>query len=357
MTLAAQTVGCGPNDRKAHTSASTTASSRLLNELRSLRRSYEERGLFSPSRARLLVEVLGCLALYALGHVCYTDAPIVALGLHLFAVITMVWWIHDAGHGAFFEARRHSKVAAEALGVFYLGMPQIEYHFGPHRRHHGFTNILGRDQALDTGPIAWHPAQVDPSRRWLLRLQPFVWSFLILPLTCPLMIVRYTQELVQLRAHGRLLLLVARWALMLWLFQDRLVLLLLPPMVAGYVLGLAASLNHFHMPITLERERAFPASVFAVTQNLSHRGRLCTWLMGGLNFHVEHHLFPDLPSRSLREVSADVQRLAAEHGLPYHSASLGTCLGALWTQLGSLDEDTQVEPTGIAAGWALETAA
>lgn len=45
------------------------------------------------------------------------------------------------------------------------------------------------------------------------------------------------------------------------------------------------------------------------------------WFHGGLQFQIEHHLFPRLPRSQLRKVSPFVRELCKKHNLPYDSAS------------------------------------
>lgn len=49
-----------------------------------------------------------------------------------------------------------------------------------------------------------------------------------------------------------------------------------------------------------------------------HGGKLLTILSGNLNYQIEHHLFPDMPSNRLAEVGRKVQALCEEYDLPYN---------------------------------------
>merc|ERR1719188_2681119 len=55
-------------------------------------------------------------------------------------------------------------------------------------------------------------------------------------------------------------------------------------------------------------------------------GPVYTWVSGGLNYHVEHHLFPSMPHWWLPYVSQDAQALLARHGIPYNSMPLPTVI-------------------------------
>ena len=55
------------------------------------------------------------------------------------------------------------------------------------------------------------------------------------------------------------------------------------------------------------------------THNFARGNRLLSWYVGGLNYQIEHHLFPRVCHVHYRQLSPIVERLAAKHGLPYHS--------------------------------------
>ncbi|MBD8505046.1 fatty acid desaturase [Hoyosella sp. G463] len=57
---------------------------------------------------------------------------------------------------------------------------------------------------------------------------------------------------------------------------------------------------------------------------------------GGLDTHIEHHLFPDLPPNRQREVAAQVKEIALRHGLPYHETPIGDTAALLVQALAGL---------------------
>jgi fatty acid desaturase len=270
--------------------------------------------------------LLICLAFVG-GSMLRVSAPILAFALASVGGITLVWWIHDAGHDAYFLSKKVSKIGIELMGLLFLGMPQIEYHYEIHRRHHGWTNVIGRDGALETGPIVWDPEMLGPKKTRPLANQNWVWFLIILPLTWPLITLRCLQTLVSRRAYLRLSLFSLRWILVLWIFNFDWVFILGPILVTGFVLGFSATLNHFHMPMSKTTLAPFPKSVFLTTQNIKQRNWFVTWMMGGLNFHVEHHLFPTIPSSRLRKIAPLVEEFARKHGIPYQVCSISEATG------------------------------
>ena len=51
-------------------------------------------------------------------------------------------------------------------------------------------------------------------------------------------------------------------------------------------------------------------------------GPLVDLALGGLNYQIEHHLFPSMPRANLRRARPLVRAFCAEHGIPYHETGL-----------------------------------
>ena len=63
------------------------------------------------------------------------------------------------------------------------------------------------------------------------------------------------------------------------------------------------------------------------TANFSNGSRLFSWYIGGLNYQIEHHLFPTVCHVHYRHISKIVKATAEEYGVPYHHHK--TFIGAL----------------------------
>ena len=298
-----------------------------------LKAELRREGLFTSSPWRVGAQIVAHIALFLLSYSLSFSFPLIAFLLATAASINLVWWIHDCGHDAVIQNRDWSKVAIESLGVIFLGMPQLDYHYEIHRIHHGFTNVLGGDTALETGPVIWSKEMYRENLRSFLPFQGVVWIFFVLPLTYPLITFRCLQMAWSNGDWPRIAFLAGRWLVFPLVFGLSLVHLAGPVLIAGFVLGFTASLNHFSMPITEKSATPFPARVFFVTQNLNDPSRFTTWLTGGLNFHVEHHLFPTMPSWNLHKARKRVRQLAKKHGLPYHSVSKRAAVATLLATL------------------------
>jgi linoleoyl-CoA desaturase len=57
------------------------------------------------------------------------------------------------------------------------------------------------------------------------------------------------------------------------------------------------------------------------TTNFGNKSKWFSWYVGGLNFQIEHHLFPNVCHVHYRKIASIVKRTAHEYGLPYKSAT------------------------------------
>ncbi len=304
----------------------------LINDFNQLKQSLNTLGHFRPQPARVWITIAAIAAAFLVGAFWHDRHPFLSFVLATLGGITLVWWIHDAGHDAYFENKKLSQVLIEFFGIVFLGMPQIDYHYFIHRKHHALTNRIGGDPALETGPVRWGVSHVKESGS-ALPYQQWIWFFGVLPLTWPLITLTCLKLMVKTRAYLRIFLLLLRWTFVVWWLDFDFVFILGPILITGFVLGFSATLNHFHLPISKQGNGTFPASVFRSTQNISSDGWFMTWLMGGLNFHIEHHLFPRLPSYQLKRISPYVKEFASFHGLPYNHRPLNSSVTVTFATL------------------------
>jgi fatty acid desaturase len=85
----------------------------------------------------------------------------------------------------------------------------------------------------------------------------------------------------------------------------------------GLHLGLSFAPNHKGMPMPVPGERWTHLQRQVLTSRDVRGGPVTDWLLGGLNYQVEHHLFPSMPRTALREAQPLVREHCARVGLPY----------------------------------------
>jgi fatty acid desaturase len=90
----------------------------------------------------------------------------------------------------------------------------------------------------------------------------------------------------------------------------------------GIYLGCSFAPNHKGMPIlSADDETDFLRRQVLTSRNV-HGGRFVDFLLGGLNYQIEHHLFPSMPRPSLRRAQPIVRDFCREHDVSYLDKSL-----------------------------------
>jgi fatty acid desaturase len=87
-------------------------------------------------------------------------------------------------------------------------------------------------------------------------------------------------------------------------------------------MGLAFAPNHKGMPIVEAGRKLDHLDKQVLTSRNVRGGRFTDLALGGLNYQIEHHLFPTMPRPHLRRARVVVRAFCLEHALPYTEASL-----------------------------------
>ena len=114
------------------------------------------------------------------------------------------------------------------------------------------------------------------------------------------------------------------------------VFLVLPPLKAvvfiavhqglwGLYMGCSFAPNHKGMPtVTGDSDWDFLRKQVLTSRNV-RGGALVDFALGGLNYQIEHHLFPNMPRPNLRRAQPVVQAFCAAHDISYHQCGLWRC--------------------------------
>jgi fatty acid desaturase len=255
-----------------------------------------------------------------------------AVAVWMAVVFTQLGFIsHDAGHG---QIRRGARANA-LIGVIHanalIGL-SYGYWVDKHNRHHAHPNEPGRDPDVDAGALAF-TVQAAAGRHGLGRVLVRYQAWYFLPLLLLLAVSLHVNSVAWLLRQRR-----ARWGEAALLATHGAVyvaalLLVLSPVKAlafaavhqgllGIYLGLAFAPNHKGMPTPAGSD----AASFLRRQVLSSRnvrpGRLIDWALGGLNYQIEHHLFPSMPRANLKRAQAVVRAYCARIDVTYRECGL-----------------------------------
>lgn len=307
----------------------------VLGDEVALRRAY--RAVWAKS-AFVLVWAVGSYLVLLLLADTPAKAVVASVSLGLAAAAIGFCIMHDANHGGYSPSRRINRLAAHSLDL--IGGSSYVW-AAKHLAHHTYTNVADHDPDIDALPFArFEPSQ--PRRRWhryqhlyVWALYPFVtvrWQFF----TDVSILVRGSVGRSKLRRPRRweLLALLGGKALFLtWAIAIPLALHPAVDVAAGFaVVSAVASLaltvtfqlSHCIEETTTVRDGdashpQWHVHQMETTSDFAPRNSLIRWYVGGLNYQIEHHLFPRAP-HTLHPRLADLVRAAAlECGVPYHA--------------------------------------
>ncbi|MDZ7690219.1 MAG: fatty acid desaturase [Balneolaceae bacterium] len=91
--------------------------------------------------------------------------------------------------------------------------------------------------------------------------------------------------------------------------------------ILGIIFQLAHVVEHTEHPEQNEEgniENAWMIHQLETTSDFAHDNKLLSWYIGGLNYQIEHHLFPKICSVHYPEISRIVREVANEYDVPYH---------------------------------------
>jgi fatty acid desaturase len=252
---------------------------------------------------------------------------------YLAVVFTQLAFIgHDAGHRQLFRSRR----ANDLVGLVHANL-LVGIGFGwwvpKHSAHHTNPNHEDLDPDISIAALAFTADQASAKAglvRWLARYQAWLFFPLLLLEAAHLHLASIKAVL---RGSGRAnlvegLLLLAHVAgyvtALVWVLSplQAVAFVVVHQGLFGLYLGCAFAPNHKGMPTLTEADQLDFLRRQVLTSRNVAGSRLVDFALGGLNYQIEHHLFPNMPRPNLRRAQPLVRAFCAQHGLPYVEASL-----------------------------------
>lgn len=320
---------------------------------------FKEQGISPHANTALVLKTIVLLGLYIGSFiVLLVLQPSLPVALAIWAVMGFglagigMSVMHDANHGAYSANERVNWWLGHTLNL--LGGSARNWKMQHNILHHTYTNITHVDDDIaDRLVLKFSP---HTSRRWYHRIQ---WLYATLFYGLLTLYWVLAKDLVQFGQYHRrgvdnakpasrniaLLRIIALKVIYLaivialpiaiglpWL--QVLTGFLLMHFIAGMILTLVFQLAH-----TVEgTDHPLPdaqgiitddwaAHQMRTTVNFSPGNKLISWYVGGLNYQVEHHLFPRVAHVHYPAIAPIVERTAREFGLPYMVNP--TLLGAL----------------------------
>lgn len=246
---------------------------------------------------------------------------------------------HDAAHRQIFVSGRWNDWTSLVIGNLFVGMSYGWWQH-KHTRHHANPNKIGSDPDIELPVVAFTPEQVarprNPIARWAVAHQG-AFFFPILLLEGLSLHASSVRRLVAREHVDRRWVELAFIAIRLGGFVT-LVFLVLSPGVAAAFLGVQLGVFGFYMGISFApNHKGMPLVPKELTVDFLRRqvlmsrnvrgGRVIDVFLGGLNYQVEHHLFPSMPRPHLRRAAPLIAAYCREKGVAYTSVGLFASYG------------------------------
>jgi linoleoyl-CoA desaturase len=261
--------------------------------------------------------------------------------LLLGAVVSSIGFnvMHDGGHGSFSKYKSVNTFAALTLNI--LGGNAFMWNQKHNIIHHAFTNVDGVDEDIN---IPFMRLSSTQSKSRLHKYQHlYFWVLYSLLYIFWMFVSDYkkyfrgkvsNQALKPMKLSDHLIfwgfkllhafIFVALPIYMLG-FSQWVVGFLVFTLFAGFVLSIVFQLAHtvehtaFPVPdkITNKLEDEWAIHQIKTTANFATRNKIVNWFVGGLNFQVEHHLFPRISHVHYPAISKIVKQACKEYGIAY----------------------------------------
>jgi fatty acid desaturase len=263
---------------------------------------------------------------------------------------------HDAGHRQIFASRRANYV----LGVLHANLA-IGLSYGwwvdKHNRHHAHPNQADKDPDVEGVALAFsaaHARSRGPVLRFLYGHQAYLF-FPMLLFEGANLHVASVRALVGRATRRRLWETVLFAAHVVGYFTA--VFMVLSPLRAivfilvqqglfGLYLGCSFAPNHKGMAMFEAGDRRDFLSRQLLTSRNVRGNRVVDLVLGGLNYQIEHHLFPSLPRPNLRHAQVLVQQFCVQHNLSYTQTGLIDSYRQALRHLHAVGRSPRTEPVG-----------
>jgi len=256
-----------------------------------------------------------------------------AVAAYLAVMFTQLAFLgHDAGHRQISRSRRVSYVLGILLGNLGIGL-SYGWWVGKHNRHHATPNTEGADPDIMMKALAMTARQASTSRgmsKVIFRCQAYLFFPMLLGEAASLHVasIRALARRGKLRQPAEVVLLVLHIAGYLTVVFTALsplkaiVFILVQQGLFGFYMGASFAPNHKGMPILQPEDKLDFLRRQVLTSRNVRGGWFTDLALGGLNYQIEHHLFPSMPRPSLRRSQPLIREFCRREGLPYSEASL-----------------------------------
>lgn len=311
---------------------------------------FKEKGISQKGNSKMIWKSIVMIGLYLLPFIVMITLPIsgwlilplsVLMGIGMSGIGMSV--MHDAVHGSFSNKKWVNRLFGTSM--YSIGGNTFNWKIQHNILHHTYTNIEGYDEDIE--PKASLRMSKQTPLKKIHRFQHIYAFFLYCLMTISRtfkdvgQLIKYNKEGIT-RQQGaspkkemlKMILTKAAYLLIIiglpLLFSSTawwMILLgfMIMHFTAGIFMSTVFQMAHLveetEQPLPNEQgiiENEWAIHELETTANFSRKSRLFGWMIGGLNYQIEHHLFPQVCHVHYRAISPIVERTAKEFGLRYN---------------------------------------
>lgn len=316
---------------------------------------FKTNNISRVGNTEMVIKTVVMFGLYFIPYALILGGVVTGLGWMFVLVLVMSLGLagiglsvmHDANHGAYSNKKWLNNLMGYSLNM--VGANAFNWKIQHNVLHHTYTNVHEEDE--DISPRGVLRLSPHSNWKWFHKYQFIYAWFLYGLMTIVWMvfkdfvrIIRYQQNGLARSNNANI---VKEWAILLvtkvvyvsyifiipFLVTDLsgwqiLFGILTMHYIAGFILAIIFQPAHViegtEYPLPDEHhklENTWAVHQLHTTTNFGNRSRWFSWYVGGLNFQIEHHLFPNICHVHYRKISGIVERTAREFNLPYKSAT------------------------------------
>lgn len=251
--------------------------------------------------------------------------------------------MHDANHGSYSSSPRVNRAMSYVINL--IGGYHVNWRIQHNVLHHSFTNVHDFDEDIDKGVMRFSPLQ---ERKSIFHFQAFYAPILYGLMTIYWLFVKDFEQLIRYRRKDLLesqnitfgqslfyIIFNKSWYIVLTIVLPILLIdlpwwqVLLGYVTMQFICGLVLALifqpahvleetNFYHVDENGSVENNWAIHQLHTTANFANKSTFFSWFVGGLNYQIEHHLFPNICHVHYKHISKIVKETAEEYNVPYY---------------------------------------
>jgi fatty acid desaturase len=314
-----------------------------------LKQILKKKGLLDKQPVYYTYRIALLFGLLALGVIVLLFVHVFWLQLlnavYLAFVFTQIGLLgHEAGHRQMFHHLWQHDLVSLIGGNLFIGM-SYAWWVDKHNRHHSHPNEVDMDPDIEIPLLEFtgleNLQQMSKFRRFLVKYQASIFFPALMSVSLGL---QYNSVDFLLRNKSRYralewFLIILHFALYFALVFASLpvwqavVFVCIHQALTGLYLGAIFAPNHKGMPVLEKGSNVDFLHRQVVTSRNIYAHPITDFWYGGLNYQIEHHLFPSMPRNKLKEAQPVVKSFCQEHLIPYHETNALRSFGEILQHL------------------------